>query len=141
MNRALLPDYLRLIALLGIVVVNVQSIAFSVLAGITDALAQSTADAVTLFLVHGLALFKTYGLFSFMFGVGLGLLMRASERRRLSFGNIYHNRMIGLLLLGLAHGCLFFLGDILVIYAVTGSILYLFRAWPVTRLVWAGRPC
>ena len=27
-------------------------------------------------LVNGLALFKTYGLFSFMFGVGLGFLMR-----------------------------------------------------------------
>lgn len=39
--------------------------------------------------------------------------------------------MIGLAILGIAHGCLFFPGDILTIYAVTGSILYLFRDWPV----------
>lgn len=137
-NRALLPDYLRLIALFGIVIVNVQYIAFSALVGIADQVAQSTADDITLFLVHGLALLKTYGLFSFMFGVGLGFLMRASERRGLFFGKVYRNRMIGLLLLGLAHGLLFFPGDILVIYSITGSILYLFRNWTVQRLVRVG---
>lgn len=133
-----MPDYLRLIALFGIVVVNVQYIAFSALQNIADQVAQYTADAVTLFLVNGLALLKTYGLFSFMFGVGLGFLMRASERRGLPFGKVYRNRMIGLLVLGFAHGLLFFPGDILVIYAVTGSILYLFRAWSVQRLVRVG---
>ncbi|MCK0095962.1 DUF418 domain-containing protein [Yoonia sp. F2084L] len=137
-DRALLPDYLRLIALFGIVVVNVQYIAFSVFESIATPTVQSQTDAVTLFLVHGLALLKTYGLFSFMFGVGLGFLMRASERRGLPFGKVYRNRMIGLLLLGLAHGLLFFPGDILVIYAVTGSILYLFRNWTVQRLVRVG---
>ena len=137
-NRALMPDYLRLIALFGIVVVNVQYIAFSALQSMTDQLAQSSADAITLFMVNGLALLKTYGLFSFMFGVGLGFLMRASQRRGLPFGKVYRNRMIGLLLLGLAHGLLFFPGDILVIYAVTGSVLYLFRNWTAQRLVRVG---
>ncbi|MEL7180804.1 MAG: DUF418 domain-containing protein [Pseudomonadota bacterium] len=136
--RALLPDYLRLIALFGIVVVNVQFIAFSALTGIVDQIGQSFADRVSLFLVQGLAMSKTYGLFSFMFGVGLAFLMRACERRGLAFGKLYHNRMLGLLLLGLAHGILFFPGDILVIYAVTGSILYLFRNWTVQRLVRVG---
>ena len=103
-----------------------------------DQVAKSAADDITLFLVHGLALLKTYGLFSFMFGVGLGFLMQASARRGLSFGKVYRNRMLGLLLLGLAHGLLFFPGDILVIYAVTGSILYLFRDWSVRRLVRVG---
>jgi len=137
-SRALLPDYLRLIALFGIVVVNVQYIAFSAFQSMAEPVVSSLADAITLFLVNGLAVLKTYGLFSFMFGVGLGFLMRASERRGLAFGQVYRNRMIGLLLLGLAHGCLFFPGDILVIYAVTGSILYRFRNWPVQRLVRAG---
>lgn len=35
-------------------------------------------------------------------------------------------------------GCLFFPGDILTVYAVTGSVLYLFRDWPVRRLVRVG---
>jgi uncharacterized protein len=73
-----------------------------------------------------------------MFGVGLGFLMRSTARRGLPFGRVYRNRMIGLAILGIVHGCLFFPGDILTIYAVTGSILYLFRDWPVRRLVRVG---
>jgi len=133
-----MPDYLRLFALFGIVVVNVQYIAFSALHGFADPVAETALDAITLWLVNGLSLLKTYGLFSFMFGVGLGFLMRSAARRGLPFGRVYRNRMIGLLILGIAHGCLFFPGDILTIYAVTGSILYLFRDWPVRRLVRVG---
>ncbi|MCK0166081.1 DUF418 domain-containing protein [Jannaschia sp. S6380] len=136
--RALMPDYLRLVALFGIVVVNIQYIAFSALSDLTEVAKDTAADAITIWLVNGLALLKTYGLFSFMFGVGLGFLMRATARRGLPFGRIYRNRMIGLLILGLLHGCLFFPGDILTIYAITGSILYLFRDWPIGRLVRVG---
>jgi uncharacterized protein len=136
--RALMPDYLRLFALFGIVVVNVQFIAFSSLEGFGVPAGESLSDAITLWLVNGLALLKTYGLFSFMFGVGLSFLMRAAARRGLAFGRLYRNRMIALLLLGVLHGCLFFPGDILVIYAVTGAILYLFRDWLVRRLLIVG---
>ncbi len=126
-DRALMPDYLRLVALFGIVVVNVQYIAFSGLQGFVEPAGESFSDASVLWLVNGLALLKTYGMFSFMFGVGLGLLFRSADRRGLEFGRLYRNRMVCLLVLGLAHGCLFFPGDILVIYAVTGSILYALR--------------
>lgn len=136
--RALMPDYLRLVALFGIVVVNVQFMAFSALHGFAEPVAETARDAITLWLVNGLALLKSYGLFSFMFGVGLGFLMRSAARRGLPFGRVYRNRMIGLAILGIAHGCLFFPGDILTIYAVTGSILYLFRDWTVRRLVRVG---
>lgn len=136
--RALMPDYLRLFALFGIVVVNVQFIGFSALGGFAEPSGSTDLDGLTLWLVNGLALLKSYGLFSFMFGVGLGFLMRSAQCQSLSFGRLYRNRMIGLLILGIAHGCLFFPGDILTIYAVTGSILYLFRDWPVARLVRVG---
>jgi uncharacterized protein len=133
-----MPDHLRLVALFGIVVVNVQYIGFSALHGFADPVAETPLDEITLWLVNGLALLKTYGLFSFMFGVGLGFVMRSAAQRGLPFGRVYRNRMIGLAILGIAHGCLFFPGDILTIYAITGSILYLFRDWPVRRLVQAG---
>lgn len=133
-----MPDYLRLIALFGIVVVNVQFIAFSLLSGMATPVAQSTAELITLWLVDGLALYKSYALFSFMFGVGLGLLMRSAERKRLDFGPLYRNRMIGLGLLGVAHGCLFFPGDILLVYSVMGAVLYRFRNWDPRRLVKVG---
>lgn len=137
-TRALMPDYLRLIALFGIVIVNVQFIAFSALHGFIEPAGETIGDAVVLWLVNGLALLKTYGLFSFMFGVGLGFLMRSADRRGQAFGRLYRNRMIGLLLLGLMHGCLFFPGDILVIYAITGAILYGLRNWSSAGLVKAG---
>jgi uncharacterized membrane protein YeiB len=84
---------------------------------------------------NGLVLLKTYGLFSFMFGVGLGFLMRSAARRGLPFGRIYLNRMTGLAILGIAHGCLFFPGDILTIYAVTGLTV---AAAPVATLGYLG---
>lgn len=137
-ERSLMPDYLRLIALFGIVMVNVQFIAFSALGGFTEPMGKSLGDDLVLFVVNGLLLLKTYGLFSFMFGVGLGLLMRSSARRGFSLGPVYRNRMLGLLGLGLLHGCLFFPGDILVIYAICGSILYFLRNFPAARLVKLG---
>lgn len=137
-ERALMPDYLRLMALFGIVVVNVGYMAFPVQEGFAGAAQQAVVDQVAVFLVNGIFLLKTYGLFSFMFGVGLAFQIRSAERRGLAFGPLYRNRMIGLVLLGVAHGCLFFPGDILVLYAITGSILYLWRDWPVQRLLRVG---
>jgi uncharacterized protein len=137
-KRALMPDYLRFVALFGIVVVNVQFMAFSALQNLSEPIGGTNADMVTAWLVLGLALLKTYGLFSFMFGVGLGFMIRSATERGLPFGRIYRNRMVGLLALGIIHGCLFFPGDILTIYAITGSILYLFRNWSARRLVRVG---
>lgn len=137
-TRALMPDYLRLMALFGIVVVNVQYIAFSLLSGLVTPVADSVSDLVTVWLVDGLALCKSYSLFSFMFGVGLGFLMRSAERKGHAFGKLYRNRMIGLFLFGALHGCLFFPGDILLVYAITGSILYLLRNWQPGRMTKLG---
>jgi len=137
-DRALMPDYLRLIALFGIVVVNVQFFAFSISISDETAPAVSIADQITKFLVEGLATLKSYGLFSFMFGVGLGFLMASAERRSIDFGPLYRRRMIGLLILGFLHGTLFFYGDILFIYGLMGSLLYLMRNWSVRRLTRMG---
>lgn len=137
-SRALMPDYLRLIALFGIVVVNVQFMAFPVEDGFAGAAQQSFSDYIVAWLVNGLALLKTYGLFSFMFGVGLAFQIRSAERRGLPFGRLYRNRMIGLALFGIAHGILFFPGDILLTYAITGTVLYFWRDWSAGKLVRVG---
>ena len=71
-DRALMPDYLRLIALFGIVVVNVQFFAFSISISDETAPVVSFADQIAKFLVEGLATLKSYGLFSFMFGFIIG---------------------------------------------------------------------
>jgi len=136
--RAFMPDYLRLFALFGIVVVNVQYMAFPIIKGFAGIPTYAPAEWLTVWLVNGLFLVKTYGLFSFMFGVGLAFQMRSAQKNALPFGKLYRNRMIGLLLLGLAHACLFFPGDILVTYAITGSVLYFMHTWQVRRLVRVG---
>lgn len=137
-DRALMPDYLRLIALYGIVVVNVGHMAFSLELGAAAATSQGPIDKAVRLLVDGLAMMKTFGLFSFMFGVGLAFQIRAAERRGLRFGSLYRNRMFGLILLGVAHGCLFMPGDILAIYGVMGGLLYLWRGWTPKQLVRVG---
>ena len=53
-DRSLMPDYLRLIALFGIVIVNVQFIAFSALHGFTEPAGETFGDHLTLWLVNGL---------------------------------------------------------------------------------------
>ncbi|MEM9432155.1 MAG: DUF418 domain-containing protein [Pseudomonadota bacterium] len=134
-ERAYMPDYLRLFALFGIVVVNVQGMAYPLAGGFSAASTLGPLDRVVVWLVDGLAFFKTYGLFSFMFGVGLAFQMRAAERRGLGFGPLYRNRMLGLFALGLGHGCLLFAYDILVLYALTGALLFLIRGWTVRALL------
>ncbi|MEL6584062.1 MAG: DUF418 domain-containing protein [Pseudomonadota bacterium] len=137
-NRALMPDYLRLFALFGIVVVNVQFMAFSIDGGFFAAPEISLADEIAIWLVGGLAYLKSYGLFSFMFGVGLAFQMRAAERDALNFGALYRNRMFGLIFLGVLHGVLFFPGDILVTYGLIGFLLFRWRNWTAARLARVG---
>lgn len=58
-DRARMPDVLRLFALFGIVVVNVELFAFSIQTGAMPAAEGSIPDLVALWLVYGLALLKS----------------------------------------------------------------------------------
>lgn len=114
--REALPDQLRGIALLGIVVVNMPFLAFG-MGGFNEASTPGFADRVTEFGIVAFAQGKFYLLFSFLFGYSLTLLLRsrgAGALRR------YRRRLLGLAILGLAHATLFFIGDILISYSVLG---------------------
>jgi uncharacterized protein len=80
---------------------------------------------------------KFYSLFSFLFGLGLGMqIVRGVERGR-RFGVIvtYARRLLVLLLIGLVHAFFIWDGDILVTYAILGFPLLLFsplRPWMLT---------
>ena len=136
--RTLIPDYIRLFALFGIVIVNIQMMGFSALDGSYLPVENTFANHAALWLVIAVALGKSYALFCFVFGAGFGLLMRSAERSNLNFGNLYRNRIIGLAMLGILHGTLFFHGDVLFIYAVMGAILFLVRDWPTKHLARLG---
>ncbi len=122
-------DILRGIAVLGILVMNIQS--FSM---ISQAYMNPTAygDLTGLnkwVFIFGDVFFnlKFMGLFSIMFGAGIILITdKAIEKTGRSAG-LHYRRNFWLLLIGLAHAHLIWYGDILVPYALCGFILYLFR--------------
>lgn len=118
--RVPLPDQLRGFALLGIVLVNMPFLALGA-EGFTNASLAGPIDRVVAFVVVAFAQGKFYLLFAFLFGYSLTLLLRDA-----SPGWSYTRRLIGLFLLGLVHAVFFFIGDILMSYAVLGALLVLF---------------
>lgn len=138
MGRNIFPDLVRAFALLGIVLVNVAYFAFPGEITYFYGGLNSDVDVAASFTVDALFLFKSYTLFSFMFGAGLAYQMMSAERRGVAFGPRYFRRMLGLLILGILHVTVAFIGDILIVYAVIGSVLFLFRNRPVKSLIrWA----
>ncbi|MGL5858192.1 MAG: DUF418 domain-containing protein [Angustibacter sp.] len=122
--RQRLPDELRGLALLGIVVVNMPFLAISA-DGFTPASMDSALDRATAFIVVAFAQGKFYLLFSFLFGYSLTLMMRG--RQTADGARRYRRRLLGLAVLGIMHGALFFVGDILLSYALLGLVLLWFR--------------
>jgi len=133
-GRHVFPDLSRAFALIGIVLVNVGVIAYPMMKGYLDGGLTTSLDQAAMFGTTGFFLLKSYTLFSFMFGVGFAYQMQSAQRHGTGFAGRYWRRIIGLLLLGLLHVALIFQGDILVIYAILGSILFLFRKTSVKAL-------
>lgn len=120
-------DALRGLALLGILQVNIQSFTW----GAGEPLGYLSSPPGTgeslLYLVQA-TLFegKFYPIFGFLFGVGMALQLR--KLRRLhgrdahAVASAYRRRLLILFVLGLAHGLLFYSGDVLATYAACGLI-------------------
>lgn len=119
-TRQVLPDRLRGIALLGIVVVNAAFLGISA-DGFTASSVEGVANRITALLVTTFAQGKFYLLFSFLFGYSASFILRDNtrpHRRR------YLLRMLALFLFGLAHAVFFFVGDILITYSILGLLLF-----------------
>lgn len=126
-GRHIFPDLTRAFALIGIALVNVGIIAYPMMESYHGGGLETSADTGAYFVVNALFTLKSYTLFSFMFGVGFAYQMSSAERAGASFNARYWRRIFGLLVLGLLHVALLFQGDILVMYAILGSILILFK--------------
>ena len=133
-DRVQVLDVLRGFALLGILLINAMSIlavkgstpAFTVDIPFLDRLLQD----LILFFVES----KFFTLFSLLFGIGFAIQIQSAERQGTKFLPRISRRMLGLLIFGLLHILLLWDGDILVIYAITGSILIAFRKTAFSRL-------
>ena len=78
---------------------------------------------------------KMRGLFSFLFGASLLLVIERTEANGESPAEVHYRRMVWLLLFGLAHYYFIWLGDILAHYAIVGMIAFLYHRMPVEGLV------
>lgn len=132
-------DVLRGLALLGILVVNVELFGWPIYQALTGGKDWTTPwDVVADWVVGFLAQGKFYPLFSLLFGLGMALQLERCEARGGRFGKLFCRRLLVLLGIGLAHGLLLWEGDILVCYALCGFLLLAFRGVkPATLLVWA----
>lgn len=82
---------------------------------------------------------KFYCLFSFLFGMGFSVQIARLEARGASPAGVYSRRLLALLGIGLLHGLLVWMGDILACYALIGFLLLAFRRrHDRTLLIWAG---
>jgi uncharacterized protein len=117
-------DALRGFALFGIILVNVPFFAYPIYEG--PAITNPT-DQVAYSALSALAIGKFFLIFSFLFGFGFATSIAADARAGRASGPRFARRLLGLLAFGLIHAVFFFVGDILMLYAALGVLLWLTR--------------
>lgn len=125
-------DIIRMAALIGICVVNVPFMALPVESVFIAP--DSFHNKSAAFFVEFFLQLKFFILFSFIFGWGMAIQSQSAKSKGQSFARRYFRRMAGLALLGVAHATLVFSGDILLLYAVLGSFLWLIKDCPPRQL-------
>ncbi len=139
-ERADILDILRGFAVLGIFISN--SVAFSRIAFLPmpelEKFPTVAIDFPLMFLDLILVDGKFYTLFSLLFGIGFSIILVRNEQRGVNPLKIFYRRLLILMCLGLAHLFLLWEGDILLLYALIGLLLPLFRKCKdKTLLLWA----
>ncbi len=131
-------DILRGFAIFGILVVNIAGMAGPVWMPGYVAPSAPWHDEVAGIMVNFLATGKFYVIFSFLFGLGFSIQMTRAEEKGQSLRSFYPRRLTVLFILGILHSVLFFIGDILRLYALFGFLLLAFRKRSNrTLLIWA----
>ena len=122
-------DVLRGFAVLGILTMNIVFFAWPMpgyenpnFSGGDDVI-NSSAWVVNSLFFSG----KFMTLFSMLFGAGLVLISDRAAARGTSNLGVYYRRIFWLFCIGMIHAYLIWAGDILVMYALCGVLLYLFR--------------
>ena len=128
-KRILSIDVLRGFAVLGILIMNIQS--FSM---IFEAYMNPTAygdlnglNKWIWILSHLLANEKFMTIFSMLFGAGILLFVDKIRAINKKPGPLHYRRNFWLLLFGMAHAYLIWYGDILVAYSLCAFFVYVFR--------------
>ena len=128
-ERADILDVLRGFALLGILINNIRG--FSGYAYLNNKYKESFStsfydkllDLLQVVFVEG----KFYSIFSLLFGIGFSIILIRTAQKGLNSLKIFYRRLLVLMVFGLIHILLIWDGDILLLYALIGLCLPLFR--------------
>jgi uncharacterized protein len=130
-------DIVRGIAVMGILAMNIVAFAMP-LQAYMNPLAYGAESAVDLAVYAFNFVFidgKMRGLFSFLFGASMLLVIQRAEAKGESAASVTIRRQLWLLFFGMLHFYLIWFGDILIGYALIGMVAWFFRRLPPTKLV------
>lgn len=140
-DRIVALDAIRGFALFGIMFVNMTWFTgFAVLSPEQrKGLGTERIDEIVYWLVHVLVDGKFWSIFAFLFGVGVAIQYRRSQKSGQQFTGLFVRRLSILLSIGLAHAAFLWFGDIVSLYAAAGFVLLIFVARSDrTVLIWGG---
>jgi uncharacterized protein len=136
-NRILTLDIVRGIGVMGILAMNIVAFAMP-LQAYFNPFAYGTASAIDVaayafnfVLIDG----KMRGLFTFLFGASMLLVIELAEAKGESAASVTYRRQLWLLVFGAIHFYLIWFGDILMSYALVGMVAFLFRRLGVRALI------
>jgi uncharacterized protein len=136
-ERIVTLDIVRGVAVMGILAMNIVTFAMPMQAYMNPAAfgSESGTDyaawAFNFVLIDG----KMRGLFSFLFGASMLLVIERAAAAGASPAKVHFRRMAWLLVFGLVHFLFIWFGDILAGYAQVGMLAYLFHRLPPKALV------
>lgn len=122
-------DFIRGIAILGILLINIPAFQ-TVMEGFKPP-SYSGIEVLINNLITIVIEKKFFGLFSILFGIGMGIFMNNMVKKNFSPYRMMSRRLVFLLIFGIVHTTIIFSGSILVPYAIIGFItfaLYYFKA-------------
>jgi len=122
-------DIIRGIALLGILIMNIQSFSM-IVAAYANPLSFgdfSGSNQSVYYFSHLFADQKFMSIFAALFGVGILLMASSLDKKGFNTKKLHYRRMIILAVFGLMHSYLFWYGDILFAYAITGMVVFSMR--------------
>ncbi len=136
-RRIVTLDIVRGVAVMGILAMNIVAFAMPEAAYMnpraygTESEIDLVAWAFNFVFIDG----KMRGLFSFVFGASMLLVIERARAKNESPASVHFRRMLWLLVFGFLHYYLIWFGDILTTYAMIGMVAWLFRNQEPGRLV------
>ncbi len=130
-------DFLRGVAVLGILFINAENFAFPDSWSPWKYGFENPLDQHTRFWVYFLTQGKFYNMFALLFGVGFYIFLERLEKQGLGLKamDIYARRLLWLFVIGIAHAYLVWTGDVLYHYAICGFLLFPFRSMGTKSLL------